>query len=146
MKWLLPLCLVLTACANSSRTSFTPPPEQVFEHGAVAADQPLASEAGARMLRLGGNAVDAAVAASFCLSVVDPFSCGIGGGGFMVVWDPATGEAWALNYRETAPASMRPDTFATHDDPLASRYGALAVGVAVVAVWVVARRGRSSRA
>ena len=129
MKHWLVLCLICAGCAATEPIGFDRSTEHVFDRGAVAADHPLASEAGARMLRAGGNAVDAAVAASFCLSVVDPFSCGIGGGGFMVVWDPRTREAWALNYRETAPASMRPDTFATHEDPLASRYGALSVGV-----------------
>ncbi len=126
--------LVLTfalACCGCTRppAAIGGSPELVYEQGAVAADHPLASQAGAEMLRRGGNAVDAAVAASFCLSVVDPFSCGIGGGGFMVVWDPATRRGFAHNYRETAPASMRPETFAELDDPLASRFGGLAVGV-----------------
>ena len=54
------------------------------------------------MLQKGGNAVDAAVATSFCLSVVQSMSCGIGGGGFMVIYDPSNDEtpAVALNYRE----------------------------------------------
>jgi len=75
--------------------------------GAVAADQVLASRAGAQMLAMGGNAVDAAVAASFTLSVVRPYSCGIGGGGFMVIHlpdDPTHGYVHtAINYRETSP-------------------------------------------
>jgi gamma-glutamyltranspeptidase/glutathione hydrolase len=84
---------------------------QTFSGGAVAADHALASKAGAEMLRKGGNAVDAAVAASFTLSVVRPFSCGIGGGGFMVARLSEPGLEFALNYREQAPACAVPDYY-----------------------------------
>lgn len=98
-----------------------------FEHFVVAADHPLASQAGAEILRAGGNAVDAAVATSFALSVLRPFSCGIGGGGFMVIHKD--GRSTAINYREMAPRAVGPDYFEKIEDPTASTIGGRAVGV-----------------
>ncbi|WP_411841117.1 gamma-glutamyltransferase [Sphaerospermopsis aphanizomenoides] len=69
----------------------------------VTSAHPLASEAGLLMLKKGGNAVDAAVATTFAISVVEPFSAGIGGGGFLLFHSQKTGEIKALDFRERAP-------------------------------------------
>jgi gamma-glutamyltranspeptidase/glutathione hydrolase len=61
--------------------------------GMVAAGEPLAAQAGARLLAAGGNAVDAAVATSFALAVTLPHSTGIGGGGFLLLWLPGPSPA-----------------------------------------------------
>ena len=87
-----------------------------YVHAVVATDHAAASKAGLSVLKMGGNVVDAAIASSFALSVVRPASCGIGGGGFMVIWNAETQQATALDYRETAPAAATRDMFLTRTD------------------------------
>ena len=76
---------------------------------------PEATRAGLRVLRRGGNAVDAAVAAAATLGVTEPYSSGIGGGGFFVMYDATSGKVRTLDGRETAPKATRSDTYAGPD-------------------------------
>lgn len=79
--------------------------------GAVATISDEASQAALAILNAGGNAVDAAVAAAAVLGVTDPFSCGIGGGGFMLIYSAKDKRVIALDHRETAPAYFSPTVF-----------------------------------
>ena len=82
----------------------------VLGRNMVATSQPLAAQAGLRMLAAGGNAVDAAVAAAMVLTVVEPTGCGIGSDAFAIVWDGH--ELHGLNASGRAPAGWTPQYFA----------------------------------
>ena len=77
----------------------------------IASAHALATEAGHETLRKGGNAFDAAVTVSAVLSVVEPISSGIGGGGFFLLHDAKTGRDVFVDARETSPAAATPETF-----------------------------------
>jgi gamma-glutamyltranspeptidase/glutathione hydrolase len=100
-------------------------------HGAVAADNPIASQMGAEALRKGGNAVDAACATALALGVASPASSGIGGGGFMVVYLAKTNKVLALDFRERAPTAATRDMFVRGGKahPELAETGPLASGV-----------------
>ncbi|XVH31521.1 gamma-glutamyltransferase [Haloferacaceae archaeon DSL9] len=81
------------------------------EDGMVVSVHPAASQIGAQVLEGGGNAADAAVAVQFALTVVQPHSSGIGGGGFMVYYDAEADDVSIVNSRERAPEGATPDMF-----------------------------------
>ncbi|WP_395664870.1 gamma-glutamyltransferase [Methylocella sp.] len=102
------------------------------EHGMVVAQEAQAARVGRDVLRRGGNAVDAAVATALALAVTLPRAGNLGGGGFMLIHSPKSGETVAVDYRETAPAAATRDMFldaAGEADPAKSRFSGLAVGV-----------------
>lgn len=81
------------------------------KNGVVAAANPEASKIGVEVMKKGGNAVDAAVATAFAISVFEPNASGIGGGGFMLIRMAKTGKTVVIDYREKAPAKATPDMF-----------------------------------
>jgi gamma-glutamyltranspeptidase/glutathione hydrolase len=83
----------------------------VAAHHMIAAANPYASRAGLEMLRKGGSAVDAAIAAQMVLTLVEPESSGIGGGAFLLLYDPKHHKVTSFDGRETAPASATPGMF-----------------------------------
>lgn len=97
----------------------------------AATANPLASEAALDILRKGGSAVDAAIAAQMVLTLVEPQSSGIGGGGFMMHFDATSGDVVAYDGRETAPASARPDMFLKDDGGYMGWHEAVVGGVSV---------------
>src|SRR6476646_2390252 len=84
----------------------------IGRRGAVAANHPLAAQAGLLALRAGGNAVDAAVATAVALAVVEPMMSGLGGDGFYQVYDQATGRAVVFNGSGPAPSAATPERYA----------------------------------
>ena len=87
------------------------PSGTAFRGGVVTAANPYGAEAGAKILEQGGNAIDAAVAITYALNVVEPQSAGVGGGGFMMIYLASTHETFFIDTREKAPAGATPDMF-----------------------------------
>lgn len=111
---LLALALPAGALAATASPATAAPPKKPTARGtggAVSTVDPYATQVGLRVLRRGGNAVDAAVAAAAALGVTEPYSAGIGGGGYFVVYDAKTGKVRTIDGRETAPAAMKKDAF-----------------------------------
>ena len=118
------------ACHSSALAAFVRPLRS--KQAMVVSAHPLASQAGLEIILQGGNAVDAAVATTFAISVVEPFSAGIGGGGFLLLHQAQTGEIKALDFRERAPSKATQKMFLDAQGkvkPNASIDGYLAVAV-----------------
>ncbi|WP_205471622.1 gamma-glutamyltransferase [Nocardioides sp. SYSU D00038] len=103
----------LAAVQSPAAAEPQPPkaPTRTGTGGGIATVDPYASQVGQSVLKQGGNAVDAAVAAAAALGVTEPFSAGIGGGGYFVFYNAKTKRVHTIDGRETAPARMRANAF-----------------------------------
>src|SRR5512133_2497019 len=134
------LFAVAMMCGVSASAAVAPsgPPTSIGTGGAAASVETLATKAAIDTLKAGGNAIDAAVTAAGVLGVTEPFSCGIGGGGFMVI-RTADGRATTIDGRERATAAMTPTSFWENGAPLPfndARFSGMSVGVpGTVATW-----------
>lgn len=118
--WFIPAVIVLFACHTSRKQDtgllninpyqYTVQKKIVAENGAVVSAHPLASQAGVEILKMGGNAVDAAIATQLALAVVYPNAGNLGGGGFMVA-HLKDGKEVSIDYREMAPGKAHRDMY-----------------------------------
>lgn len=99
------------------------------EHGMVCTSHPLASQIGLDILKQGGNAIDAAIAANAALGLMEPTGCGVGGDLFAIVWDAKTQKLYGLNASGRSPKSMTLDTLKAMGLEKIPAYGPLPVSV-----------------
>ncbi|EKN6264423.1 gamma-glutamyltransferase [Yersinia enterocolitica] len=128
-KWNNPLAALALLVSGALHAASTPAVEA--KNGMVVTSQYLASQVGTDILKMGGNAVDAAVAVGYAQAVVNPCCGNIGGGGFMTI-HLADGTDTFINFRETAPAAASADMYLDKEGKVtkdASLYGYLAAGV-----------------
>lgn len=119
-------CVPLALSGAPALATDTAPP--LVRHAMVAAANPLAVQAGLKVLKAGGAAIDAAIATQAVLGLVEPQSSGLGGGAFMVYYDARTRTTTAYDGRETAPAGASPEMFLDADGKPLSRATAILSG------------------
>ena len=123
------LLLLLLAVSVLASTTFAA--STANHRGVVSVAQPLAAKAGAKMLAMGGNAIDAAVAIQFALNVEEPMMTGIGGGNFIMIYSAKDKKVYVIDGREKAPAGAKPDQFLNPDGSEMDFYVAQSQGIAV---------------
>jgi len=137
------MVLAVPVAATAGSVEPAKEPTAIGRGGAAATVDVLATQVAVEALRNGANAIDAAVVAAAVLGVTEPFSCGIGGGGFMVI-RTGSGEVTTIDGREKAPAAMQPDSFFEEGRALPfndARFSGLSAGVpGTVRSWDVALR------
>jgi gamma-glutamyltranspeptidase / glutathione hydrolase len=125
--------LATSLAASEQPSGWTPKQLAHAKRYMVAAANPLAVDAGVKMLERGGNAIDAMIATQLVLGLVEPQSSGLGGGAYLLYYDARTRRIHAYDGRETAPAGATPALFTRPDgnpmEFLAARVGGRSVGV-----------------
>lgn len=134
LRYLLLLTPLATACAPAPKAEAPSPAAAVTQNTAmVVTANPVATSVGEEILRAGGTAVDAAIAIEAALSLVEPQSSGLGGGGFMVYYHAADQSLEVYDGRETAPAGAHSDMFLQEDGTvygyLQAKNSGLSIGV-----------------
>ena len=128
----LAVVAVLFACTSFAADrvtgeSFATRSEVIAQHGMVATSQPLATQIGLDILKRGGNAIDAAIAANAALGLMEPTGNGMGGDLFAIVWDAKTGKLYGYNGSGHSPKSLSLQWFKEHGYTKVPPYGPLPV-------------------
>jgi len=126
MKTFVCIIIILTSFSHAQRTSRS---EIIARNGMAATSHPLATQIAVDILKKGGSAVDAAIAANAALGLIEPMSCGIGGDLFALVWDSQTNKLYGLNASGRSPASLELDYFRRHNLEKIPLRGGLSVSV-----------------
>lgn len=135
MRYLLSsICFLLLLTTLPAQDRITGRPwatrsEVIAQNGMVCTSHPLASQAAIDILKKGGNAIDAAIAANACLGLMEPTGCGIGGDLFAIVWEANTGKLYGLNASGRSPQSLQLSYFREKGLKSIPSYGPLPVTV-----------------
>ena len=126
------LILLFTAIIGQDRITglpFATRSEVIAQHGMACTSQPLATQVALDILKAGGNAIDAAIAANALLGLVEPTGNGVGGDLFAIVWDAETKQLYGLNASGRSPRSLTFDYFKEKGYEKIPAYGPLPVSV-----------------
>src|SRR6056297_2937481 len=136
MKKALTLTLLIIISMNFANAqdritgkNFATRSEVIAKHGMACSSQPLASQVAIDILKNGGNAIDAAIAANATLGLMEPTGCGIGGDLFAIVWDAKTKKLYGLNASGRSPKSLTIDHFIENSYEKIPALGPLPVSV-----------------
>ena len=145
-NWRLAAAFVLFVLTAVTARAEGDAPKGLPKEYVIVATHPLASAAGLKELRRGGSAVDAAIAAQMVMGLVEPQSSGIGGGAFLMHWDPETKGIESYDGRGTAPMAVKPNLFLKEDGtPMSfpeAVFGGRSVGVpgVVAMLWMAHKK------